>query len=341
MPTLITLGGASARGFGQTAGGGLPTFNAFPIPTNFTNPGNGFATLSFNSSVAYGNGIYVVTGNSNSNFPLVSYSTDGITFTTPYDFFGGTLGSVQTVNYCNNIFIVAIYRSNVPYFSTSATGSSWSSTSQVGGTTNQATVPNNICYGNGKYVMLANYNSYIYYSTSTDAVNWTTFASSGIYLGLYNGSLIYAQNRFLAIGSPGSYITSTDGVSWTLGTFGTGGFYSVAHGAGQFVAVGSYSSLPIYSTSNDGINWSGATTIGSTPMNVHGIAYGNGLFVVVGFDSSSNPLWMTSSNGTTWSGPITLSSSGNRLFGVVYNKDTGRFLAEGSYSSTSYHTLSN
>lgn len=113
------------------------------------------------------------------------------------------------------------------------------------------------------------------------------------------------------MGSDGVTEVSTDGVSWFQGGSGKtlvdGGdaFNRIAYGNGQFVVVaGDYDeqSLAVFSSS-DGVNW--VKRLAGPPLfsmvggaDSYSIAYGNGRFVIVPYDSRD--VSATSADGVNW-----------------------------------------
>lgn len=103
-----------------------------------------------------------------------------------------------------------------------------------------------------------------------------------------------------------SYYYSTDRINWTQGTFGSSNFdssgcffYTTVYQGGTFYAYGaytgfpgggstypSYSNVPIYSTSTNGINWTSPAFLysdgGLTAFIPYVSAYGGGNYLIVG-----------------------------------------------------------
>lgn len=113
----------------------------------------------------------------------------------------------------------------------------------------------------------------------------------------------FGAGKFLAIGQSG-VIESTDGLNWsTLSTANPvsgAGWASVFRGVGLCVAVGSARSEGAWTghiiTSVNGQSWSAANAGSLLNKQPQAIAYGDGMFCVVG----ANDLLATSANGTTW-----------------------------------------
>ena len=132
-----------------------------------------------------------------------------------------------------------------------------------------------VCYGNGKYVAIAQSSNVFAYST--DGINWTqgTMPSSQ-----YWENICYGNGKFVVIAENGSdtniYAYSTDGITWTQGTMPRIQVWrSVCYGNGKFVAVADSSKFA-YST--DGITW----TEGIMPSPFWDlVCYGNNKFVAI------------------------------------------------------------
>lgn len=82
-----------------------------------------------------------------------------------------------------------------------------------------------------------------------------------------------------------------------LDAFGGADIYSIAYGAGVFVAVGQSGKV---ATSPNGITWTQRTS--GYGANLFGVAFGEGTFAAVGFFDFANPgnAVITSSDGVTW-----------------------------------------
>lgn len=197
-----------------------------------------------------------------------------------------------------------------------------------------------LAYGDGMFVAVGD-NGDI--ATSPDGTNWTQRDSTTTY-NLWDVAYAEAIGMWCVVGQYGMCLTSTDGITWTMqdAGFGTDGIYGVTYGPYGFVAVGTNH----VTLSTDGIVWtlkdtfSGtevayadglyitcgtvkssptgevwtAQTVGAGTSN--GIAYGNGVWVIVGLDAVC-----TSTNGINWNTGADLGAPNNVAFGV------GRFFA--------------
>ena len=235
------------------------------------------------NGITYGEGKYVAVGsNTGGSVGQAMYSTDGISWTLSTNVPNQVWNNVT---YGNGKF-VAIQGN---YTMSSNDGINWTagSTSLIG------QLLYGLAYGAGKFVAQY-YNGFVY---SSDGSTWTkvVFAKHG-------SRIIFANNNFLSLsGSGDSATVSSDGVNWTttgdslLKSTTIGGF---TYGNGTFVGT-TTAGIPkaIYST-NNGQTW---TTVSVPTQPYIGMAYGNGLFVAVGYNSTSGvPQGIYSTDGITW-----------------------------------------
>ena len=130
-------------------------------------------------------------------------------------------------------------------------------------------------------------------------------------------SITYGKGMFVAVGSSGNIVTSTDGITWTSQTSPVSArLWSVTDGNGMFVAVGESGSIV---TSTDGITWTRQTSPVSTRLEL--ITYRKGMFVAVGESGSI----VTSTDGIAWTKQTSPVSS--NLLAIVYAN--GMFVAVG------------
>ena len=148
-----------------------------------------------------------------------------------------------------------------------------------------------VCYGNGKFVAVADYTNIMAYST--DGISWTQGIMPS---SQYWRSVCYGNGKFVAVATNNSNIMaySTDGISWTQGTMPRyGGWWSVCYGNGKFVAVAYASNIMAYST--NGINW----TQGNMPSSQlwSEVCYGNGKYIAV---ADNTNIMAYSTDGISW-----------------------------------------
>ena len=106
-----------------------------------------------------------------------------------------------------------------------------------------------------------------------------------------------SDSMFVAVGDSGTILTSKDGVAWTARTSNTtNSLQGVAWNGLTFVAAGLASTIV---TSADGASWTNRTL--GTPTDLHGAAWGNNMFAVAGFDGMNGTI-NTSPDGIHWTG---------------------------------------
>lgn len=156
--------------------------------------------------------------------------------------------------------------------------------------------------------------------------NWTT-RSSGTTADLFD--ITVGGGKLLAVGDgSGTFLESTDGISWSGGTIGINiRLRGVVHDGSQFVAVGyDYDFGPmdwlgaIY-TSPDGSSWTRRHFGGAE---LRDVAHGGGVLVATG---DAGTMW-TSTDGITWN-PVATGVAED-LDGVSYGN--GGFVAVGAGS---------
>jgi hypothetical protein len=123
---------------------------------------------------------------------------------------------------------------------------------------------------------------------STDGTTWLT--ASGTDDSRSFTRIVYAANKFVALGYDGRVARSSDGVNWTVAanTAISGILRDVTYGAGYFVMIGedTYSGK-IASSKDGGATWAlkDASALGGSM--VFAIAYGANRFVMVGGNSGT------------------------------------------------------
>ena len=286
-------------------------------------------------SVCYGNNKFVAIC---INSDVFAYSTDGITWTK------GNMPSTQawsSVCYGNSKFVAVGYNSNIfasitfTEISTPASAYFVIDDTKLG-QENYSISKNNmpssqywksVCYGNGKFVAVAeNTDTFAY---STDGITWTqgNMPSSQAWY-----SICYGNDKFIAvINYSNKFAYSTDGITWTEGTMpSTRWWRSVYYDNGKFVVIGSSSNAFAYST--DGITW----TEGTLPSTAKwtSICYGNGKYVAV---ANKSDVFVYSSDGITWTQGTMPSSKNwqsvcygnNKFVAVAYGSNAFAYSTDG------------
>lgn len=219
--------------------------------------------------VAYGNGVFVVTGNA-----VTLTSTNG---------FNWTLGSWRTwhyslgLSYVNGIFM-SVGKGGAIH--TSPDGITWAQ-----GDTGTSYDLYGCSYGNGRYVAVGTGGTI---RSSVDAVDWTGMEWAGSAIM----SVVYGDNKFVAVG--GRILSSTNGTDWLEMEVPEESFVlrSVTYANGLFVAVGDWGK--IY-TSAHGTVWVKQSSAGKS-AGFLGIAYGAGLFTAVAGDRFPDVFFLSASN---------------------------------------------
>lgn len=192
---------------------------------------------------------------------------------------------------------------------------------------------NAFTYGSNKFIGISStflVDRYVHKaSISSDGVNWTTsniqdnYTSPYIY-GQYR-SLIYGNDRFVAVGDNGHSSYSSDGISWVdTGPIGNNygyDWYKIAYGENKFVALRSYTntSEPDLAYSSDGTTWT--LSYLNTSKSWYSITYGNNKFVATGRHG-----FAYSSDGINWTEiPMPVVSPINQDWMVTYGN--GIFVA--------------
>ena len=148
-------------------------------------------------------------------------------------------------------------------------------------------------------------------------------------------SIGYAGGKFIAFGdwyAGGDQllvVTSTDGTSWSDGSVPSTyeHFASPVFGSSVYVTVGDQGATM---TSATGASWANTGILPASVVsaNLYGVAYANGLFVAVGFDTTNAvSLILRSSDGINWTSQDVPLAQAMRLYGVA--SGTAGFVAVG------------
>jgi hypothetical protein len=111
------------------------------------------------------------------------------------------------------------------------------------------------------------------------------------------GAIIFANNQFVLVTKSATVLTSPDGLTWTTRTGINKVWNRLTYGNSLYVAVESVTSTVMYSS--DGITWTANSLNGITTRGYNSIAFGNGKFVALGSSTSSNMV-AVSTNATSW-----------------------------------------
>ncbi|GEM_PF-1327515 len=247
------------------------------------------------SSMAYGNGKFVLISSASGGGAKGRVSSDGenwTTFNMPSPNAVGYYGW-KSIAYGNGRFVaVTDYGTNKIAISTDG-AQTWTTVAAP-----EQRTWGNITYGGGRFVVTG-YSSANRTMTSTDGVNWTLGTIPGSTSGNKSWQTAYGSGKFVAVSSStevNSVVSvSTDGVVWSEPTPLAGGSTrlqgAIAYGGGKFVVVPN-SNKTIY-TSTDGQGWS-SKIIPTIPVGnpqFLDVVYGNGKFAA----PSANTSWVISS----------------------------------------------
>ncbi len=140
--------------------------------------------------------------------------------------------------------------------------------------------------------------------TSNDGITWTDSLNVGSTGGTIDSNLIWANNKFFALGKDAtgattSYI-SNDGITWTANANTTATtFHSVIWDGNKYVAVGNKvsGSTATAASSLDGITWQLVTL--PTTANLQSVAYNGTTYVVTSPGNTGSDVY-TTTDGINW-----------------------------------------
>jgi len=255
--------------------------------------------------VAFGNETFVATRSNG-----VHYSINGITWsaTNPVGFVGGKIA------FGNGLFVNVGISGGTAYVATSSDGFVWTSRTPA---SNDSW--SNIAYGNGLFVAVAqSWSIGGGIMTSPDGINWTLRAAPAVSGGFTD--IAYGKGIWVATvsGSPGTIVTSYDGVTWSDQTTGFSSL-TVYYANGLFTTSKKYS--------EDGINWNSATS----PNTAVSITYGNGYFYAV---TDTEIKYLYSIDGITWTAINTPNLSNFK--DITFGKDTFVTVGSGGTNRINY-----
>ena len=268
-----------------------------PSTNTIINLNNEFMIVGSNSwnSVAYGNGIFVVGGDSG----YVTTSTDeGTTWSTPKQLV--TIGSWGNVIYANGSFMMLNFHNGK--LATSTDGITWTTRD-----TYSLEYWRGLAYGNGIYVAVGP--SYGTIMTSTDGETWTKRTVGSVIWK----NIAYGNGKFIIISDGGYFSTSTDGVTWKSQSRIPNisrGYDVITFGNGKFVVAEGYRGNT--QTTTDGETWTTPNTSAGS-HSWQSIAASDGKFILVG----SSGYVTTSVDGITWETPYQLKDEKGSTVSII------------------------
>ncbi len=314
--TYVAVGnsGSGTNKIMRSTDGGL-TWTATTIPQSFELV-----------SVTYGDGLFfALTDNATATHKVFS-SPDGVTWTqTGYD---GSM-PMNEVRYLNGVLFTIGYN-QVPFFQniyvSTNKGAKWTRSLVSGSLAS-------ITYGNGKYVVVNGSNTSVTSAYSSNGTSWTTTEDSNT-SGISWVSVTYGKGTFVAVSSDGRVMTSSNGISWTLGASSiASNLRSVTFGGGIFMAVGSNASEIV--TSTDGVNWTSTAIAEVTGSGWNNIVHANGTVIAVAEGDTQKILKTTKLFQTatlTLSGSATNHQEANNVTDITFNFANGALTGDNAAS---------
>lgn len=275
------------------------------------------------SGITFSNGYYVIVGNTGQ--VAISQTSASASPTTWSTFVTAQTGTSNQLNevftFLNNFYaiggsqtVVKFNQSITPTFTsqtanivgslnsiaaspstlliagnTGAMASSTNGTTFTSRTNNNQTL-NGIAFGNNTFVSVgnvANGSSYISTIATDGSVTRRVSGTTSSLLGVK-----FLRSSFRVFGAAGTLVESSDGISYTLRTFGSAtDIRDISDNGTLFVAVGN---AGLIRTSPDFITWTTQTS--GTAQIIQSVDFFNNTFVAVG----NTGVILTSSNGTTW-----------------------------------------
>ncbi len=237
-----------------------------------TPPRNPFPTSTYITDVAYGNGYWVVVGDS---LPYIAVSpTPPDTFTAPVSIPFAT--KYVCVGYGNGYWVACTTTNKLAY-AADPTGT-WTENVTFALTSNI----NSIAYGNGYWVVVG----IDKLAVATDPTGaWTLITTPWTTLGNMM-QVKFLNNHWVVVGQGGSLMTTGNNptTGWTLQTTSAGNgtmLYCVAYGDGVYVAPSGYYDSN-GSISSDLITWKNNLTVGDGTQVINDVDFNGGYFVAVG-----------------------------------------------------------
>ena len=180
-------------------------------------------------------------------------------------------------------------------------------------------------FGGGVFVVLGQSNG----AYTTDGTTWG--AGTGVPNINWQG-MAFANGRFVAVGSNGGLLTSTNGINWTqLTTPNTNNWYAVAYGNNIWTSLANTTTNGTnLMTSTDGVTWTGQPAIANVQW--FGMTFGSGVFVATAIAGAADQRRIaTSEDGINWTLRTTIGDFYG-FPGVAFGNN--RFVATGNGNTT-------
>lgn len=291
---------------------------------------SGSNTTTLMRASAYGNGTFIVTGDSG----VLRTSTDGVF----WDYKIVTANAMYAAIYANDKFIISGVSGNTSY--SLDNGATWNFVSL--GTANTTL---GIAYGNNRFVRVSGSGNV---GTSINGISWNISADASVNaLGNNIWTVAYnnVSNTFFYSGTNYRSAVSADGQTWTTvfpyaNTTNQTAANSAVFGNNEIVVVG-WGGVPIKSRANDSNTW--YTFSPRTNAIMYGVAYGSNVWVTVGANGNVR----TSTDGLYWSiqdanvnmqNPYNYRNQGERGNLLFVEYQNGRFLTGGEWGTFRYST---
>ena len=152
-----------------------------------------------------------------------------------------------------------------------------------------------VCYGNGKFVAVAEGGQTAY---SEDVIKWTETIMPGSDQWTNWNSVCYGNGKFVAVAHNDKSAYSYDGIKWTETKMLRGTWVSIAYTGDRFIALSYNDDFGPPAYSYDGIEWFYITM----PYSAQSVTYGNGKFVAVSGNNIrfGNDIAVYSTDGIKW-----------------------------------------
>ena len=280
---------------------------------NLIEPSNGPGNANY-YAVTYGKGKFVAVSANNT----VMYSTDGNNWTITTD--GVPNRYWSSVAYGGDKYVAVSNTGSGSPVMYSTNGITWTTGSLASYSWQD------VAYGEGRFVAVSTSGSNRIYYSDNGGNNWTAASGTGGYslTGIAYGNGVWvAVNNSNTASQPSAYYSTNNGVTWNdaIGTNSTSRFHKVSYGGGKFVAVARTGSTRVM-YSEDGINWTIVNTNLDDKTEWRGVAYGGGVYTVVGYNGKTV---MYSTDLINWTLDNQADINGINWFDVTFGD--GKFVA--------------